>query len=141
MSMTPILHPSGALAFGRLLEMRAPGILLPAGEIRLFHGRHTGPNRGFGAKHIWAEHEREMVAAGFPDFGSVAGYVATIVREGTPVFFGDHNWRTLRAMAVRSRTGTAIVEHRTPRGEDPHWSVITAFSGTKTHGTRVGTVR
>lgn len=141
MSMNPILHPSGALAFGRLLEMRAPGIILPAGEIRLFHGRHTGPNRGFGAEHIWAEHEREMVAAGFSDFGSVAGYVATIVREGTPVFFGDHNWRTLRAMAVRSRTGTAIVEHRTPRGEVPHWSVITAFSGTKTHGTRVGTVR
>ena len=39
---------------------------MPAGEIRLFHGRHTGPNRGFGAEHIWAEHEREMVAAGFP---------------------------------------------------------------------------
>lgn len=141
MSMTPIPHPSGALAFGRLLEMRAPGIILPAGEIRLFRGRHTGPNRGFGAEHIWAEHEREMIAAGFLCFADVAGYVATIVREDTPVFFGDHNWRTLRAMAVRSRTGTAIVEHRTPRGEDAHWSVITAFSGTKTHGTRVGTVR
>lgn len=141
MSMTPILHPSGALAFGLLLEMRAPGIIIPAGEIRLFHGRHSGPNRGFGAKHIWAEHDREMIAAGFLDFDGVAGYVATIVREGTPVFLGDHNWRSLRVMAVRSRTGTAIVEHRAPRGEDPHWSVITAFSGTKTHGTRVGTVR
>ena len=76
MSMTPILHPSGAIAFGRLLTMRAPGIILPARQIRLFHGRHTGPNRGFGAAHIWAEHEREMVAAGFPEFGNVAGYVA-----------------------------------------------------------------
>lgn len=31
MSMTPILHPSGAIAFGRLLEMRAPALsCLPA---------------------------------------------------------------------------------------------------------------
>jgi len=82
-----------------------------------------------------------MVAAGFPDLGPVQGYVSTMVREGSPVFGRVHNWGTVRAMAVRSRTVTAIVEHRTPRGEDPHWSVITAFSGTKTHGTRVGTVR
>lgn len=141
MPMTPILHPLGGLTFGRLLEMRAPGIILPGGDIRLFRGRHTGPNRGFGAEHIWAEHEREMVAAGFVDFDGVSGYVATIIREGTPVFFGDHSWRSLRVMAVRSRTGTAIVEHRAPRDQDAHWSVITAFSGTKTHGTRVGTVR
>ena len=138
---TPVLHPSGGTCFGTLSEMRAPGLTLPAGEIRLFRGRHTGPNRGFGAVHIWAEHKREMAALGFDAYDDVAGFVATIVRQGTPVFFGDRNWRALRVMAVRSRSGTGILEHREPRDGDAHWSIVTAYTGTRTHGTRVGTVR
>jgi hypothetical protein len=141
MSMTPIPHPEGGFKFGALVEMRAPGTVIPAGDIFLFRGRHTGPNRGFGMDHIWAEHEQEMLTAGFNAYQEVPAYVATIIRQGTPVFFGDHSWRSLRVMAVRSSSGTAIVEYRQPRESAGIWSIITAFSGTRTHGTRVGTVR
>ena len=65
MSMTPILHPGGGYKFGALEQMRAPGLIIPQGDIFLFHGRHTGANRGFGSKHIWAEHQQEMSASGF----------------------------------------------------------------------------
>ena len=139
--MTPVLHPAGSASFGTLPKMRAPGQTLPAGEIRLFRGRHTGPNRGFGAAHIWAEHRREMAALGFDAYEDVADFVAMIVRAGTPVYFGDQDWRSLRVMAVRSRTGTAILEHRESRDGDGYWSIVTAYAGTRTHGTRVGTVR
>lgn len=100
MPHTLIPHPSGRISFGVLTEMRAPGVILPAGEVHLFNGRHLGPNHGFGAEHIWAEHSREMQAEGFEGFADVAAYVATIIAIGTPVYFGDHNWRALRVMAV-----------------------------------------
>jgi hypothetical protein len=51
-----------------LEEMRAPGILIPSGEILLFRGRHSGANRGFGVEHIWAEHAVEMRSAGFNSY-------------------------------------------------------------------------
>ena len=139
--MTPILHPDGEYKFGTLVEMRAPGLIIPSGDIFLFRGRHSGPNRGFGKEHIWAEHEQEMSALGFNTSEEVPKYVAMIIQKGTPVFFGDHSWRSLKVMAVRSRIGTAIVEYRQPRDSAGIWSVVTAFSGTRTHGTRVGTVR
>lgn len=139
--MTPVHHPSGALSFGVLDGLRAPGVIFPAGDIFLFRGRHTGPNRGFGVDHIWAEHSAEMRSSGFFTYTETAAYVAAIIRQGTPVYFGDHNWRALRVMAVRSASGTAIVEFRQSRGTDGFWSVVTAFNGTRTHGTRVGTVR
>jgi hypothetical protein len=141
MPMTPVFHPSGCPAFGMLEEMRAPGLIIPSGEILLFRGRHTGPNRGFGVEHIWSEHAQEMCTAGFNSYDETPTYVATIIRQGTPVFFGDHSWRSLRVMAVRSKIGTAIVEFRQPREASGIWSIVTAFSGTRTHGTRVGTVR
>lgn len=139
--MTPVLHPTGSASFGTLSEMRAPGQTLPAGDIRLFRGRHTGPNSGFGAAHIWAEHGREMAALGFYAYEDVADFVAMIVRACTPVFFGDQDWRSLRVMAVRSRSGTAILEYRESRDGDAYWSIVTVYTGTRTHGTRVGTVR
>lgn len=137
-----IPHPSGSMAFGFLHEMRAPRIALPAGKIVLLRGRHIGTNRGFGAAHIWAEHSLEMERVGFQNIEQVANFVATIVRVGTPVYFGDHNnLKSLRAMAVRSKSGTAILEHRQSRDHSAYWSIVTAFAGTRTHGVRVGAVR
>ena len=64
----------------------------------------------------------------------------TIVQVGTPLYFEGASWQNSRLMAVRSAMGTAVIEFR-ERREGPIWAVVTAFSGTKTHGTRVGTVR
>lgn len=126
--MTPVFHPSGAPSFGKLEQMRAPGLFMPAGEILLFRGRHTGPNRGFGIEHIWSEHADEMRSAGFISYEETATYVASIIRQGTPVYFGDHSWKSLRVMAVRSRIGTAIVEYRQPREASGIWSIVTALA-------------
>ena len=100
-----------------------------------------GPNRGHGALHIWAEHQREMAAVGLFEFGDVAAFAARVVRAGTPVFYGDHNWTVTRTMAVRARAGTAILELRTPRDVAHFWSIVTVFAAEKAHGTRVGAVR
>lgn len=103
-------------------------------------GRHTGPNRGYGAAHIWAEHQAEIAAQGLFDATHVATYVASIVRIGTPLFFDGAQQRNHRLVAVRSSTGMAVLEGINQR-DGFIWSVVTAYSKTTTHGTRVGTVR
>ena len=141
MSFDPLLHPlNGGRNFGLIQALKLGGVSFPEAEIRLFLGKHIGPNRGFGAKHIWAEHRIEMQRAGLCDAEDVPSYVAQIIRDGTPLFFEGASFRNTRLLAVRAQNGTAILEFRDQRAA-PIWSIVTAFSGTKTHGTRVGTVR
>jgi hypothetical protein len=141
LSSLAILNPqTGLFSFGTISEIRISGLVLPEAEIFLPVGRHIGPNRGFGVRHIWAEHQIEMAKAGLTSEADVPLYVLQIIQSGTPLFFEGANWQTTRLMAVRAARGTAIMEFR-DRRDGPVWSVVTAFSGTKTHGTRVGTVR
>ncbi len=136
-----LVHPdTGGKSFGSVPKMNSRGTVIPAGEVRLLSGKHVGPNRGFGAAHIWAEHAAEMEQAGFHTQAGVPAYVASIVRAGTPIFFAGDSMRRTRVTVVRSASGTAVLEFRDQR-HGPIWSGVTAFSGTKTHGTRVGTVR
>lgn len=141
MSNQFLTHPeTGGVSFGTVVEMRTFGAVIPAGEIRLSTGRHVGPNKGWGAAHIWSEHALEMEVRGFLAYEAVPAYVATIIRRGTPLFFDGANMRHVRLMGVRGATGTAVLEFK-DRREGPIWSVVTAYSGVRTHGTRVGTVR
>jgi hypothetical protein len=141
LSSRPILNPgTGLCSFGVVPGLKLAGLVLAEAEIHLPMGRHIGPNRGFGVRHIWAEHRIEMVQAGFHSEAEVPLYLLEIVQAGTPLFFEGASWHQTRLMAVRSARGTAVIEFR-DRREGPVWSVVTAFSGAKTHGTRVGTVR
>ena len=56
-----IAHPAGLPCFGSLPEFVSRGDVIPAGDIFLRVGNHRGPNSGFGVRHIWAEHENELV--------------------------------------------------------------------------------
>jgi hypothetical protein len=141
MSSELILNPLTQLeAFGRVPKIKLDKSEFPECDIVLGMGRHYGPNKGFGARHIWAEHQREMAQGGFLQETDVALYVLSIIQPGTPLFYEGASWKNTRLMAVRSAKGTVILEYR-ERREGPVWAVVTAFSGTKTHGTRVGTVR
>jgi hypothetical protein len=140
MSNKFLTHPQdGGICFGNVVEMKSRRTTIPAGEIRLMSGRHVGPNRGWGAVHIWEEHMREMKDREFLTYEDVPAYVATIIRQGTRLFFEGGQTRQIRLMGVRATNGTAVLEFRDQRA-GPIWSVVTAFSGTKMHGTRVGTV-
>lgn len=119
--------------------MTSRGFVIEGGEIHLLEGRHSGPNSGFGAAHIWAEHAKEMARQGLRSRDEVPAYVASIVKPGTPLVFGGPLGRQVRLIAVRSRTGMAILELRMQR-DDLFWSVVTAYAGSKAHGTRVGAV-
>jgi hypothetical protein len=137
---TQLFHPDNeTLIFGNVPEVNSRGILIPGGPIKLLKGRHNGPNRGFGAAHIWAEHSLEMAKHQCGNVDDVPRYVSLIIQTGTPLYFSGEITRTTRIMAVRALPGTAILEHRTLRTEC-FWSVVTAYSANKKHGTQVGSV-
>jgi hypothetical protein len=131
-----VLNPlTGELSFGTIPQLKLAGLAIPEARIHLHLGRHIGPNRGFGVRHIWAEHKAEILRAGYVEESDVPRYVLEMLKPGTPPFFEGQSWGKTRLMAVRSAKGTAIVELREQR-EAVVWAVVTAFSGTRTHGTR-----
>jgi len=141
MSNQFLTHPEhGGIRFGDVPEMKSRGFVLLGGEIRLQMGRHIGPHRGWGANHIWAEHQLEMERKGFLSYEDVPAYVASIVREGTPLVFDGQTFGHIKLMAVRATAGMAVLGLR-ERREGPIWTVITAYDSNKPHGTRVGAVR
>lgn len=140
MSNTRLLHPTnGQHAFGIVPDAKWRDVLFPSGNIYLPRGKHTGPNRGFGARHIWAEHAKEMRAIGLETEDDVPAYVARIVCARTPLYFEGALWTKTRLMAVRGVSGTAILELIKGRHET-FWSIVTAYSANKKHGSQIGTV-
>lgn len=88
MSNQFLIHPqTDGISFGHVPGMKSRGLMIPAGDIRLSPGKHWGPNKGWGAVHIWTEHALEMEKRGFETYQDVPAYVATIIRQGTPLFF------------------------------------------------------
>ncbi|MDF2369413.1 MAG: hypothetical protein P1V21_01340 [Rhizobiaceae bacterium] len=80
-----------------------------------------------------------MAKYDFLTLDDVPAYVATIIQTGTPLHFPGDNIRKSRLVAVRAATGLAILEQHT-WVEDTVWSVVTAYSGNRKDGPRIGTV-
>jgi hypothetical protein len=111
--------------------------------IHLVEGKHFGPNSGFGVAHIWAEHRKEITRAGFPNQGLVPAYVQKILTTPGLIYFEDRKLPKPRVNTVRITTGTVILEYvRTviDKVKTPHWSVVTAYSNTRTAGVVVGQI-
>jgi hypothetical protein len=132
---------TGRSSFGYIEETRLSGMLIPSGFIYLRVGEHRGPNSGYGAAHIWAEHAKEMASVGFVAFEQVPHFVVRIVQPGSSLFCeASQMGGGSRVSVVRSANGTAILEHKGTRG-NPSYSVVTAYLKARAHGTLVGTVR
>ena len=139
---TFITNPATAtLIFGKIPEIYHGKDYFPSGNIYLRNGEHRGINHGFGVEHIWAEHDKELIALGFQVGGEVAKFVASIIRSGTPLFCEFNNLRGKhRVTALKSSIGVAILEQKQNATNEIFYSVVTAFTKGKAHGTQIGTV-
>lgn len=142
MSKRRLLHPhSGLEVFGVLPMLRlAPGLETPICPIFLYEGRHAGPHRGFGARHIMAEHKLDIMRhidemACTDDLHMVALYVAKLLLPRTALFYEAQSYRHTRVNAVRVNTGTCILQFEDE--QQPYWHVITAFERRQGRGKRV----
>lgn len=146
MSKRRLLHPyTGLEIFGVLPALRlGPGLFTPGCPIFLHEGKHAGPHRGFGARHILAEHRQEVMRhvreTNCPDdLVLVALYIAKILVPKTPLYYEGHSYRHTRVNAVRINTGTCVLQFEEAR--EPYWHVITAFERRQGCGTEVGKIQ
>lgn len=100
MSHKRLLNPSSGMLLPAPFLRRALGASNSSWQHDLSQGRHIGPNRGFGARHIWAEHPDEMRGAGFASEEFVPHFVAQIIKAGTPLYFEGHFSAKTRLIAV-----------------------------------------
>jgi hypothetical protein len=131
---------TNSVSFGQIDILKLDNLIFPSAPINLFSGRHTGANKGFGAHHIWAEHQKEMARIGLNSCAEVPYFVERIVAPNTPVHFEGGSFRTTRLIAVRSSAGTAILEWRDQR-EGAVWSIVTAFLTPRASGKLVGRIQ
>lgn len=136
-----IAHPDGLDCYGRVPEINSKGDVIPAGDIFLRVGRHIGPNRGFGVRHIWAEHEQELVKLGYATVNDVARFVRDIIRRGVPIYceFNSTSGKH-RPAVLKSSIGIVILEPREAPETESGWIyvVVTAYTRRTAHGTLVG---
>lgn len=140
---SPIIHPDGLKCYGKIPEIDAQGDVIPAGDIFLRAGRHTGPNRGFGVRHIWAEHERELTRLGYDTVNEVPRFVRDIIRPGTPIYCEfSHPGGKHRPTILKSSLGIVVLEPKEATDNRSGWIyvVVTAYTSRKAHGVLIGRV-
>lgn len=138
-----IVHPDGLECYGRVPDINSKGDYIPAGDIYLRVGRHTGPNRGFGVRHIWAEHEQELTKLGYGTVDDVARFVRDIIRPGAPIYCEFNNaGGKHRPTVLKSALGIAVLEPREAPDTDSGWIyvVVTAYTRKTAHGVLVGRI-
>lgn len=125
-----IAHPAGLPCFGSLPEFVSRGDVIPAGDIFLRVGNHRGPNSGFGVRHIWAEHEKELVRLGYHTVNDVARFVCDVIQPGAGVYCEfNHPGGKHRPKVLRSALGIVILEPKEADWAQSGWiySVVTAY--------------
>lgn len=111
------------------------------GFVQLRKGKHIGPNKGFGVEHIWAEHSYELKQLGYNSEEEVSKFVADLIKTNAPIYCEFNNPRgNHRIAVVKATIGIAYLERRTTGDNSIVYSVVTAFTKGKAHGTKIGTV-
>ncbi|MCF6762870.1 hypothetical protein [Pseudomonas fragi] len=112
------------------------------GAIYLRAGKHIGPHKGFGIRHIWMERGLDLIKWGYPTFEDVPRFVADIIVHGTDVVcefdkMGDYQ----RVIVLRGRKGAAVLAPW-PKGESGlYYSVVTAYRNRAPNGKAVAKVK
>lgn len=135
---TLIEYPSGGFIFGSIPDM--PNFQLPGGDVYLRAGEHFGPGRGFGLKHIWAGHQKDLALFDCFEIDGVAAHIASLITPGAPIYCEFRDMRGMHRVAVlRNTMGTLVLEPRHDRSGFAY-SVITWHPGRRASGTLVGNV-
>lgn len=133
-----VYHPSGAYSFGTIPEM--PQYSLPGGEVFLRAGVHLGNNRGFGVRHIWEAHQKDLAKVGCSSIEEIAAHIASIIIPGVAIYCEFRQFKGSQRVAVlKLKRGTLILEPRQERRGFGYY-VVTWYPQQRPNGTLVGRV-
>ena len=128
---------TATFSFARVPELKLDGLLFPSADAHLLEGKHKGRNWGFGAKHIWAEHHLEMAKFALYSLEDVPIFVQKVVQPNTPLHYEGGPQHNKRVIAVRSHSGTAVLEWREHHDLE-FWSIVTVYLSKNPRGQRIG---
>jgi hypothetical protein len=143
MKNTLLINPNtNTHIFGEIPEMtdKRKRYCFERGEVKLKYGKHIRKNKGFGAEHIWIEHEHELIKLGYQSMADVPKFVSEIIRPRMPIYYEFDNTLRDRITVVKSTAGIAILEKTSDANNRIFYSVVTVFGGRSAHGTQIGTV-
>ncbi|MGF6314962.1 hypothetical protein [Pseudomonas frederiksbergensis] len=137
-----IVHPVTGLSCWGMVEVTSQQLLQPGGAIYLRAGKHIGPHKGFGVRHIWLERGHDLIKWGYPTFADVPRFVADIIVHDTSIVCEfDSMGGDQRVIVLRGRKGSAVLAPW-PDGEGGlYYSVVTAYRNRATNGKAVARVR
>lgn len=137
-----ILNPNtGTTVFGVVPEVLNSRYHFPEGDIFLRYGEHRGPNRGWGLRHLWVEHEKQLGLMGYESEEDSARYVADILQPGAKIYCEFASLRNEKMAVLQSTLGTVIIEHRYDENNKTFYSVVTAFGSKRPHGQLIGNLK
>lgn len=136
----PVLHPVTGLASWGAVVVTSQRFEQAGGEIFLRAGKHIGPHKGFGVRHIWMERGHELITWGYPTIDDVPRFVSDIIVHGTNVVCEFNEMKGLhRVIAIRGRKGCAVLAPWEKAGE-VFYSVVTAYRNRTPNGAAVGKI-
>lgn len=117
-------------------DFPAGKIILKLGDSGFYNKRTQNLEGAYGLRHIWDKHRTELGAASAED---IVIFLESILLAGAEVLI-DPRKGPNKAIVVESGTGMMILELKKPNGEDPYYSIITAYDRKSHPGTKVHTL-
>ena len=112
--------------FGAIPEEVATSAGIPAGPIRLMHGRQIDKHRGFGREHIAVQHGKEIREAGYK---SEEEFVQDVVRNFNAIYDVGNGRIALTADGKEGQK-IHIIEARYSKGQK-FYTVVTGYIATR----------
>lgn len=137
-------HPNTGNRFWGEVQVTSRLLGQPGGNIVLRSGRHFGPHRGFGIRHIWLERGHDLQKWGYETIYDVPRFVSDIIKHGSNIvceFNSIGNYQ--RLIVMKGRNGCAVLEicSRTMNHtNEALYSVVTAYRGRNPQGQSVARV-
>ncbi|MBA0219811.1 hypothetical protein H0248_21155 [Pectobacterium brasiliense] len=138
-----ILHPVNNTEHWGEVKITSKQFNQLGGKIFLRAGKHIGPHKGFGVRHIWSERGAKLTQWGFPTIHDVPRFVSEIIVHQAgivcefPEMGGYH-----RVVVLRGRKGCAVLAafDNPNDGGSLIYSVVTAYRNINPNGTLVAQI-
>nr|WP_010890242.1 hypothetical protein [Salmonella enterica]AAB91550.1 hypothetical protein [Salmonella enterica subsp. enterica serovar Berta] len=111
-------------------------IILKLGDSGFYNKRTESLEGAYGLRHIWDKHRVEIGATSAED---IVIFLESILLAGAEVLIDPKKGQN-KAIVVESGTGMMILELKKPNGEDPYYSIITAYDRKSHPGTKLHTL-
>ncbi|MCA2486255.1 MULTISPECIES: hypothetical protein [Vibrio] len=135
-----VTNSKGTTSFGQIPKLNSQfpeaEVILKLGDPGFYDLKVKQLKGAFGLRHIWDKHRSEINAQ---DASDVVKFIENVIRGGAEVLI-EYGKDPNKPIILESSSGMVIVELKRPQGEDPYYSIVTAYDRKSHPGTLMGTL-